>query len=107
MRILDHFKMLSKEHNLQDTISPSKVVTIKTSTWLRAKYSGLLHLKITCGDFVEKNEVIATITDPYGSFRHKVKAPNDGYIINTNEASLVYQGDAIFHISTALAEDDE
>ncbi|PHQ29711.1 succinylglutamate desuccinylase/aspartoacylase family protein [Leeuwenhoekiella nanhaiensis] len=106
IRILHHFKMLSKEHQPPEA-DGKKVVTIKSSTWLRAKYSGLLHLKITCGDFVEKNEVIATITDPYGSFRHKVKAPNDGYIINTNEASLVYQGDAIFHLSTALAEDEE
>ena len=107
MRILDHFQMLSKDLLLPQVTLPSKVVTIKNSIWLRAKYSGLLHLKITCGDYVEKNEVIATITDPYGSFRHKVKASNNGYIINTNEASLVYQGDAIFHLSTALENDDE
>lgn len=100
MRILSHFKMLSKDFEAPQQSKDS--ITIKSSTWLRAKYSGLLHLKSTCGDFVEKNEVIATITDPYGTFRHKVKASNDGYIINTNEASLVYQGDAIFHISTEL-----
>jgi len=100
MRILSHFKMLSKDFEAPQQSKDS--ITIKSSSWLRAKYSGLLHLKSTCGDFVEKNEVIATITDPYGTFRHKVKASNDGYIINTNEASLVYQGDAIFHISTEL-----
>lgn len=100
MRILSHFKMLSKDFEAPQQNKDS--ITIKSSSWLRAKYSGLLHLKSTCGDFVEKNEVIATITDPYGTFRHKVKASNDGYIINTNEASLVYQGDAIFHISTEL-----
>ncbi|MEC8884019.1 MAG: succinylglutamate desuccinylase/aspartoacylase family protein, partial [Bacteroidota bacterium] len=100
MRILSHFKMLSK--NFEAPQQSKDSITIKSSSWLRAKYSGLLHLKSTCGDFVEKNEVIATITDPYGTFRHKVKASNDGYIINTNEASLVYQGDAIFHISTEL-----
>ena len=100
MRILDHLKMLDKDFVVSEQTKDS--IIIQSSTWLRAKYSGLLHLKSTCGDFVEKNEVIATITDPYGTFRHKVKASNDGYIINTNEASLVYQGDAIFHISTEL-----
>ena len=102
MRILDHLKMLDKDFVAPEQTKDS--IIIQSSTWLRAKYSGLLHLKSTCGDFVEKNEVIATITDPYGTFRHKVKASNDGYIINTNEASLVYQGDAIFHISTALVD---
>ncbi|MGO4913470.1 succinylglutamate desuccinylase/aspartoacylase family protein [Leeuwenhoekiella sp. W20_SRS_FM14] len=104
MRILDHFKMLSKEFTAPPLVKKS--TTIVTSSWLRAKYSGLLHLKSNCGDFVEKNEVIATITDPYGSFRHKVKATNDGYIINSNEASLVYQGDAIFHLSTSEIKHD-
>lgn len=104
MRILKHFNMLNKEFELTK-ISRVQPVTIENSTWLRAKYSGLLHLKSACGDLVEKNQIIATITDPYGKFRHKVKAPNDGYLINANEASLVYQGDAIFHISTATSNE--
>jgi hypothetical protein len=32
--------------------------------------------------------------------RFKVLAPNNGYIINVNQAPIVYQGDAIFHVST-------
>lgn len=97
MRILDHFNMLNKEYDVP--ASREKMVLVHDSRWIRAKYSGLLHLRSSCGDYVEKNQVIARITDPYGSFSHKVKAPHDGYIINANEASLVYQGDAIFHIS--------
>jgi hypothetical protein len=48
------------------------------------------------GAFV-KGTVLATITDPFGKF-DICKAPNDGYIINANH-SIVYQGDAIYHIS--------
>jgi len=59
----------------------------------------LLHVKIACGKHVEKGEYIATITDPYGKFRHKVTATYTGYIINVNESPIVYQGDAIFHLS--------
>ena len=98
MRIMDHFKMLDK--NFEVPKANHRPVVIKSSTWVRAKYSGLLHLKASHGKFVEKGDVIASITDPYGTFSHKVKSPQNGYIINVNEASLVYQGDAIFHLST-------
>ena len=50
----------------------------------------------------DKGEVIAMISDPFGKVEHKLKAPNNGYIINVNDASIVYQGDAVFHISTKL-----
>ena len=76
-----------------------KDIIIEDSTWMRAKYSGLLHVKIPIGKKVEKGEYIAILTDPYGSFRHKVKATQTGYIINVNQSPIVYQGDAIFHIS--------
>jgi hypothetical protein len=52
--------------------------------------------------FVKEGDVIGHITDPYGSFNHFVKAPNDGYLFNINESPLVYQGDAVFHISTEI-----
>jgi len=29
-------------------------------------------------------------------------APNAGYIFNVNQAPTVYQGDALFHISTEI-----
>lgn len=105
MRILHHFGMLNPEFELPE--HNENPVTISRSTWVRAKYSGLLHLKVTYGNRVEKGGILATITDPYGTFSHKVKATNTGYIININEASLVYQGDAIFHISTDAKIDDE
>jgi len=82
-------------------------VLIESTRWLRAKYSGLLHIKVECGQLVEKGQKIATITDPYGRFRHPINAPREGYVINVNEASLVYQGDAIFNISRDLGKSGE
>lgn len=105
MRILHHLGMLKPRFLSPDPVAPS--IIIESSTWLRAKYSGLLHMKIVCGKHVEKGEYIATITDPYGKFRHKVVAPNTGYIINVNESPIVYQGDAILHISTPQKPSDE
>lgn len=96
-RVLQYLGMLRDEFSLPEINFRS--VIIKESNWIRAKYSGLLHLKVTCGTPVEKGALLASITDPYGKMRHVIKAPYNGYIINTNEAPIVYQGDAIFHLS--------
>jgi len=98
MQVLSDIEMLGEEHKPRTSGGDS--VLIKKSKWIRAQRSGLLHVKIDCNKFVEKDEFLATITDPYGQMRYKVKAPNAGYIINVNHAPIVYQGDAIFHIST-------
>ncbi|SCY27000.1 hypothetical protein SAMN05192588_1973 [Nonlabens sp. Hel1_33_55] len=97
IRVLNHLGMLSQPDLLIEPDFPVNV--IKESKWLRAKYSGLLHPKVSHGKRVEKGEFLAVITDPYGTMRHKVKSPNSGFILNVNHSPLVYQGDAIFHIS--------
>lgn len=99
-RILNHLKMLSQKIKAPNQEEKSTFIT-KTK-WIRAKYSGLFHPEIAVGKFVEKGQIIAYITDAYGSLQHKVRATNDGYLINVNQAPIVYQGDAIFHISTQI-----
>lgn len=96
IRVLKHLGMLPMDFD--EVKATTKSVIIQESFWLRAKFSGLLHLKVTCGAYVEKGAHIATITDPYGTMRHVIKATKNGYIMNTNEAPIVYQGDALFRI---------
>lgn len=96
-RFLEHFDMLNPRKKANEALRPP--IQIEKSNWLRAKHSGLFHSMMQTGSFVEKGTVLACITDPFGKFEHKVKAPNSGYIINANDAPIVYQGDAIFHIS--------
>ena len=101
-RVLNHLEMLGSKFKVS---KPKKsCVFISESKWIRAKYSGMFKASTTINSKVSKGDLIGHITDPYGSFNHFVKAPNDGYIFNINESPLVYQGDAIFHISTKLAE---
>lgn len=99
-RVLSFLGMLDPKLLVLNTTSNS--IYISKSTWVRAQFSGLLHDHNKIGSFVKKGEILATITDPFGNFEQKVKAPNDGYIINANHAPIVYQGDAIFHISKQL-----
>lgn len=97
-RVLHHLGMLEDSFEASPEVPDS--IIVEHSKWLRASYSGLFHPKVPYGKYVEKGEYIATITDPYGSFRHKVKSNQTGYIINVNQSPMVYQGDAIFHITS-------
>ena len=99
-RFLAHLEMLNPKKKA--IIKTKKPIYIEKSNWLRAKYSGMFHGMVKIGSFIKKGELIATISDPYGKVEHKMKAPHDGYVINVNDAPIVYQGDAIFHISTHL-----
>lgn len=104
-RLLSHLDMLDPKHFVTKQKTPT--IYIEKSGWIRAKCSGLLHDFDTIGKFVKKGTVLATITDPFGKFERKVKAPNDGYVINANHSPIVYEGDAIYHMSNTNEEDDE
>jgi len=97
-RILHHLGMLNTKFKVSKP--KKKCVFIASSKWLRANYSGMFKATVAINSKVKKDDVIGNITDPYGKFNHFVKAPHSGYIINVNEAPIIYQGDALFHIST-------
>lgn len=92
--IMAHLGMNESAYRME-----SNTIVVKKSSWLRAKHSGMLHLKINNGAFVKEKEVLGYIIDPYGDFEKKIKAPHSGYIICTNRTAIVNRGDALFHIS--------
>ena len=99
-RILKHLGMLK---TVFKSSKPKKeCLFITDSKWQRAKYSGMFKASVAIGSKVNKEDIIGNITDPYGKFNFFVRASNSGYIINVNESPIVYQGDALFHISTKL-----
>lgn len=102
-RFLEHLNMLLPKHETHK--SKENSIYIQKSMWIRANFSGMFHVNVKVNVKVEKGQRIGTISDPYGKVEHKVKAPNSGYIINVNLASIVYQGDALFHITTVLEDE--
>ncbi len=99
-RILKHLGMLKTSFK---SSKPKKdCVFIYESKWQRASFSGMFKASVSIGSQIKKGAILGNITDPYGKFNHFVKALNSGYIINVNESPIVYQGDALFHISTKL-----
>lgn len=99
-RVLKHLGMLNSAFKTK--LPKKSTVLISESKWIRANFSGMFKAVIAIGSYVEKHAVLGHITDPYGKFNHLVKAPNAGHIINVNEYPIVYQGNALFHISTKL-----
>ena len=96
-RFLNALGMLQNKHLLPEP--EENMIIIEKSQWIRAKRSGLLHDQIKVGSYVEKGAILAFISDPYGKENIAIVAPHKGYIINVNDAPIVYQGDAVFHIS--------
>jgi uncharacterized protein len=82
-------------------VKPEPITTnllIHKSTWVRAKNSGLFRTGFSYGALIRKNQVIGTITDPFGEFQVKIKSPATGYIVGLNNNPVVSQGDALMHI---------
>ncbi|HTJ50793.1 MAG TPA: succinylglutamate desuccinylase/aspartoacylase family protein [Cyclobacteriaceae bacterium] len=68
------------------------------SSWVRAKQAGLFHTECLAGQVVEKGQEVGTITDPFGEFVERIKAPATGYIVGLNNNPVMNAGDALMHI---------
>ncbi|HAC26099.1 MAG TPA: succinylglutamate desuccinylase, partial [Cytophagales bacterium] len=93
LRLMKHLKMIewapaAKEENR----------VVWNSSWARARTAGLFQPTIRCGDLVHKNQLIGTLTDPFGEYKEQVKSPSMGYVVGLNNNPVVNAGDALMHI---------
>lgn len=102
-RVLHHLEMLNNKFKV--SLPKQPCIFIEDSKWVRASHSGMFKSTVAINTYVKTGDVLGNITDPYGSFNHFVKAKNDGYVFNINQSPIIYQGDAIFHISTVVKDD--
>jgi predicted deacylase len=91
-RILAHHKMIELKDIQNDSVKISK------TGWVRASQPGLFLWTKCSGHYVRKGEPLGVINDPEGMKSIKVLAIREGYIIGHNNACVVNQGDALFHI---------
>ena len=97
-RVLSELGMLHSKFKVSSPKKKSVVIT--QSRWLRASTSGMFKPAVKAGEKVPVGHVLGHITDPYGKVHYWIRSNAAGYVINVNEAPIVYQGDALFHIST-------
>jgi hypothetical protein len=79
-------------------IVSADTLIFQKSSWIRANRSGLFRSYIKPGDQVKKNQLLGSITDPYGNMEFKIKARESGYIIGLSYSPVVNQGDALIHL---------
>jgi hypothetical protein len=93
LRLMKHLKMIdwAPEPKQENKI-------IWSSSWARARTAGLFQSMVNCGDFIHKNQLVGTLTDPFGEFKEQIKSPSSGYVIGLNNNPVVNAGDALLHI---------
>lgn len=78
-----------------------KTAFFSRASWVRASASGIFIWSQSSGVLVKKGEPLGVINDPYGQKKTIVYSNTTGYIIGHNNAPVVNQGDALFHIGHA------
>ncbi|GAA1436568.1 succinylglutamate desuccinylase/aspartoacylase family protein [Mycobacterium cookii] len=71
----------------------------RSSGWVRARRTGILHLDVALGQKVSDGERLGTLFDSFGKTLRAVYANRDGIVIGRTEAPLVNSGDAVVHIA--------
>ena len=93
LRLMKHQGLIEKD--------VPEAVTIRhfnKTRWIRAQRAGLFKWSQESGAKVTKGELLGTINDPYGASSIVVLASHTGYIIGHNNAPVINQGDALFHL---------
>ena len=86
------------------SVTDNKSIIVKKSKWLRASHSGMFHVRVKNGAWVDKKALLGIITDPFGEFEKKIYAPFGCYVFCVNVSPIVNRGDALFHVSLETEE---
>lgn len=72
----------------------------RSSSWIRARRSGIAGLQVELGETVVKGQQLAVIHDSVGERLARVNATFDGVVVGHIQHPLVNQGDAVVHIAS-------
>jgi predicted deacylase len=75
------------------------VTEVASSSWVRARQSGVLRMQVELGELVRARQRLAVIGDVFGDEPLSIEAPFDGMIIGHTNNPLVYQGEAVVHVA--------
>jgi predicted deacylase len=78
--------------------SPAFQIVVDDHRWIRAEKGGILQLNVKPGDIIEKGQVIAVNTKPFGTEVSRVKAPYTGLVVGCTTLPMVIPGSAICHL---------
>jgi hypothetical protein len=82
-----------------DRVDPPYQAIIRKSTWLRASVGGILKFHVTAGEFVEKDQPIATNYSILGREQNTLICPKDGIVLGIATMPAVKPGEPVCHIA--------
>jgi predicted deacylase len=85
------------EADVADAPVPSAVS--HSSGWVRARGTGILHLEVQLGEYVEAGRRLGGLSDTFGRRVRLVHADRSGIVIGLTRAPMVHAGDALVHIA--------
>jgi hypothetical protein len=75
----------------------------KDEDWIITHKGGILHPTISLGQTIKKNEVIGTVSDPFGpDISVPIKSPIEGIVVGINMTPLIHEGLPVFKIASFL-----
>lgn len=88
---------------MTDPVEPAEEPSLpcRTSGWVRARRTGILHLEVELGRRVTQGDRLGALSDSFGRTLRLVRADRDGIVIGHTRAPLVNRGDALVHIASA------
>ncbi len=97
-RVLAAMDMIDPPTNGDD---PTPSVESRASGWVRARSTGILHLEVHLGEWVEEGQRLGGLSDTFGRRVRLVHADRPGIVIGLTTAPIVNAGDALVHIASA------
>lgn len=102
INVMRQIGMLNKGKSKGHPIEP---FIARQSGWVRASESGFVSHIANLGDHVEKGDVLAHISDPYGLTLAQITSPTEGVVIGKQNIPLAQEGEAMYHIAYFKAPD--
>src|SRR6267378_3198245 len=93
LRLMHHLKMTDEAPKPKEE---NRIIW--SSSWARAHTAGLFQPAVISGQLIEKNQLVGTLTDPFGEYKEEVRSPSTGYVVGLNNNPVVNAGDALLHI---------
>ncbi len=97
LAVMREIGMLKKRPPRKKTFDP---LIVKSTMWVRAPTSGILHSSLALGARVEAGELLAVIGDAFGEAQKEIRSDAAGIVIGRTNLPLAYRGDALFHLAS-------
>jgi predicted deacylase len=93
LNVLADLRMIEVER-----VRPPFQIIVEDHRWIRAKRGGILNMQVKPGDIIERDEVIAVNTKPFGTEVRRIRAPYAGLVVGCTTLPMVIPGSAVCHL---------